>query len=151
MHCEEGQLVLAMGPGNLPVVWGWTAKTGQFGSRPIQICDPQLLGRRHLATYPSNGGFCRVWLDPAVPITGSGCQVFLFMVTLRYSTVNCNILTLVHHCPFVMLWLPFYSRKRDTRTLRIPENESQRSVNDFSSCILGILSGDWLQICTNEV
>jgi len=31
------------------------------------------------------------------------------------------------------------------------ENESQQSVNDFWHCILGNLSGDWLQTSLNEV
>jgi hypothetical protein len=41
VHASNGislcsDLVLGKGPGNLPAVRVWTAKTGQFGFRPVQ-------------------------------------------------------------------------------------------------------------------
>jgi len=50
-----------------------------------------------------------------------------------------------------MVSLPVYSRKRDTHSLPNPEDESQQSVNDSLSCILGNLSGAWLQTFTDKV
>jgi hypothetical protein len=38
------ELLLAMGPGNTPAVRVWTGKTVQFGSRPVQHPDLELLG-----------------------------------------------------------------------------------------------------------
>jgi hypothetical protein len=42
---EPLSLVLATGPGNLPVVRVWTANVVRFGSKPTQQSDPQPLGR----------------------------------------------------------------------------------------------------------
>jgi len=99
-------LVLAMGPGNPPAVWDWTGKTVLFGPRPIQSPDPELLGGLNLYLYPSTRGFCRVWLDPSVPISSSRFRVFLFMVAVRYVTVMCKISTLVHDSLYLFYWLP---------------------------------------------
>ena len=68
-------LVLATGPGNPPAVRVWTAKTGRFGSRPVQETDPLTLGGPNPDPYPSTRGFRRVWLDPSVPISGSAFRV----------------------------------------------------------------------------
>ena len=95
-------VVLATGPGNLPVVRVWTGKTVRFGSRTVQTPDPPLLGGPNPALYPSTHRLCRVWLDPSGPISGSAFLVILFMVTFRYLTVNCNILNMVLHCHFLM-------------------------------------------------
>ena len=95
-------VVLATGPGNPPAVRVWTGKTVRFGSRTIQTPDLLLLGGRDRAPYPSTRGFCRVQLDPSGPISGSAFRVFLFMVTFRYATVDCKILTMVLHCHFLM-------------------------------------------------
>jgi len=90
-------VVLATGPGNPPAVQVWTGKTVRFGSRTVQKLDPQHLGGPNPDQYPSTRGFCRVWLDPSVPISGSVFQVFLFMVAFRYPTVNRKILSFAHH------------------------------------------------------
>jgi hypothetical protein len=91
------QLVLATGPGNPPAVRVRTGKTVRFGSRTVQKPDPQRLGGPNPDPYLSTRGFCRVWLDPSVPISGSVFRVFLFMVAFRYPTVNRKILTFAHH------------------------------------------------------
>jgi len=72
-------VLLAMGLGNLPVVWVWTPKTDQLGSRPVQESDPRHLGRLNLDPYPSTRGFCRVQLDPSVPISGFAFRDSLFI------------------------------------------------------------------------
>ena len=100
-------LVLATGPGNPPAVRVRTGKTVRIGSRTVQKPDQQHLGGPNPDPYPSTRGFCRVWLDPSVPISGSAFQVFLFMVAFRYPTVNRKIFTLAHHWPFWMNWPPF--------------------------------------------
>jgi hypothetical protein len=125
--------VVAMGPGNLPLV--------RFGSNPIQIPDPLQHGGPNLDPYRSTSGFCQTWLDPSVPISGSSFLVFLFMVTFRYPIANRKILTLVYHCSFLMYCRPVYSKTSENRSLPHPENESQLGVNDFWSCTLGNLSG----------
>jgi hypothetical protein len=73
-YCDK-HLVLATGPGNPPAVRVWTAKTGRFGSRPVQKPDPLTLGGPNPDPYPSTRGFRRVWLDPSVPISGSAFRV----------------------------------------------------------------------------
>jgi len=40
--------------------------------------------------------------------------------------------------------------KRDTR-LPHPEHDSQQHVNDFWSCIMTNLDGDWMQTIINDV
>jgi len=55
-------LVSATGPGNPPAVRILTRKTVQFGSRPIQKPDPQLLGGPNPDPYPWTRGCCQVWL-----------------------------------------------------------------------------------------
>ena len=67
--------MLAMGPGNPLAVRVWTAKTGRFGSRTVQKPDPQTLGGSNPDPYTSTRGFCRVWLHPSVPFSGSAFQV----------------------------------------------------------------------------
>jgi len=69
------RLVLATGPGIPPAVQVWTTKTGRFGFRPVQKPDPLTLGGPNPDPYPSTRGFCRVWLDPLVPISGSAFRV----------------------------------------------------------------------------
>jgi len=99
-------VVLATGPGNPPAVRVWTGKTVRFGSRTVQKPDPEHIGGPNPDPYPSTHGFCRVWLDPSVRISGSSFRVFLFMVAFRYPTVLCKILPLVHHCLCSIDWLP---------------------------------------------
>jgi len=90
-------VVVATGPGNPPAVWVWHTKTVQFGSRPIQKPHPLSLGGPNPDLYPSPNRFCRVWIDPSVPMSGSAFRGFLFMAAFKYPTVNCKILTLVYH------------------------------------------------------
>ena len=94
---EAAYIVLATGPGNPPAVRVLAGKTVRFGSRTVQKPDPQCLGRPNPDLNPSTWGFCRVWLDGSVPISGSVFRVFLFMVAFRYPTVNRKILTFAHH------------------------------------------------------
>jgi len=117
--------VSATGPGNPPAVRVWTGKTVRFGSRTVQKPNPQHLGRPNPDPYPSTRGFCRVWLDPSVPISGSSFRVFLFMVAFRYPTVLCNILTLVHHCLCSIYWLPLKSKRSETCSLLHHEVECE--------------------------
>jgi len=77
------QLLLATGLGNMPVVVDWNAKTGRFGSRPLQKPDPLPLGGPHPDSYRSTTGFCKAWQDPSVPISGFALRVSLFIVTFR--------------------------------------------------------------------
>jgi len=120
------RLVLATGPGNPPAVRVWTTKIVQFGSKPVQKPDPLHLGGPNPDLYPSTRGFCRVWLDLSVSISGSGIRVFLFIVAFRYPIANRKILTLVYRCPFLIYWLPLQSKTSENRSLPHPENESQR-------------------------
>jgi len=115
-------LELATGPGNPPAFRVWTGKTVWFGSRTVQKPNRLLLGGPNPALYPSTGGFCRVWLDPSGPISGSVFRGFLFMVAFRYPTVNCKILTMVLHGHFLMYWQPLYSKQVERRSLPHPEN-----------------------------
>jgi len=73
--CWAAWVMLGMGPGNPSAVQVWTAKRGQFGSRPVQKPDPLNLGGPNPDPYPSTGSFHEVWLDPSCPIFGSACQV----------------------------------------------------------------------------
>jgi len=100
-------VVLATGPGKLPAVRVRTAHTVQLGSKPIQKPNQLHLGGPNPDSYPSTHAFCRVWLDPSVPISSSSFRVFLFMVAFRYPIPNRKILTLVYRCPFLMYWPPF--------------------------------------------
>jgi len=143
--------VLATGPGNRPAVRARTAKMVRFGSKHAQKPDALHFGGPDPDPYPSTRGLCRVWVDPSVPISGSGFPVGLFMVAFRYPIANRKILTCVYCCPFLMYWPPLYPKTSEKRSLAHPENESQRQVNDFCSCILGNLSGNWMQTFINEV
>ena len=91
------QLVLATGPGNPPALQVQNGKIVWFGSRTVQIPNLQCLGRPNPDPYLSTCGFCRVWLDQLVPISGSVFRVFLFMVSFKCPTVNRKILTFAHH------------------------------------------------------
>jgi hypothetical protein len=145
------QFVLASGLGNPPAVMVRTAKTVRFGSKPLQYVERPHLGVPYLDLYLSNCWLCWVWPDQSVPISSSGFRVFLVMVSCRYPIANRKILTLVYRCPFLMYWPPLQSKPSETRSLPHSENESQRRVNDFLSCILGNLCGNWMQMFINEV
>lgn len=69
------QLVLETGPGNLPAVGVWAAKTGQFCSRPIQQSNLLTDCKLNPDRYPSTGGLCQVWLDLSVLISSCAFQV----------------------------------------------------------------------------
>ena len=88
--CNVG-VVLATGPGNPPAVQVLTAKTGGFGSRPVRKPDQLTLGGPSLDPYPSTRGFRRIWLDPSVPITGSGCR-------LSHAWSHSDMLLLIVKC-----------------------------------------------------
>jgi len=51
------------------------AKTGQIGSRSVQIPDPLALGGPTTDPYRSTCGFNRDWLDPSVRIADSAFWV----------------------------------------------------------------------------
>jgi len=144
-------LLVGIGSGKLPAVWVHTRKTGWFGSRPVWKLALLLVGCQYPDSYPSTHRFHQVWLDPLGPIPGSAFEVFLFMVAFSYPTVNHSILTMVHHSSLWMYWQPFWSKCAQPCSLPHPGNECQQSVNHFWSCILGNLSGNWLQIVITEV
>jgi len=89
------EVVLTTGPGNQPAVWDWTAKTGQFGSRPVQKPNPLPQGESNPNQYPLHHGFCWVSVDLSVPISSVALQVPLCLVAFGYATVKHNILTFV--------------------------------------------------------
>jgi hypothetical protein len=76
-------LVLAMCPGNLPLVRVQTGKSVWFGFQTIQIPEQQRLGGPNLDQYASTHRLSQVWLDLSVIIPGSVFQVFLFIVEFR--------------------------------------------------------------------
>jgi hypothetical protein len=84
----SAQVVLATGPGNPPAVRVRTRKLFSLGSRTVQKLDPQRLAVPKLDPDLSTRRFCRVWLDLSVPISGSVCWVFQFIVAFRYPTDN---------------------------------------------------------------
>jgi hypothetical protein len=88
---EDQKIVLATGPGNQAAVWVWTGKTVRFGSRPIQTTNPERLGGPNPQPRLSTRRFCRVWLDPSVPISSFHFRVFLFMVTVICYCYDQNI------------------------------------------------------------
>jgi len=71
-------LELATDPDNPPAVQIWTAKTGRFGSRPVQKPNPLILDGPYPDPYPSTRKFCLVWLDPLVPFSSSAFRVLHF-------------------------------------------------------------------------
>jgi len=117
------EVVLATCPGNPLAVRVWTGKPAQFGSRPDQNPNPELLRGANPYPYPSTRGFCRVWLDPSHPVSGSPFRVFLFVVTVIYVTVMCKLLSLVHHSLYWFHWQPLYSKQGETCSLLHPEVE----------------------------
>jgi len=144
-------VVLATGPGNPTAVRVQTGRTVPFGSRTVQKPDAQGPGGPNPDPFPSTFGFCRVWLDASVPISGSVFRVVLFMVAFRYPTANRKILTFAGGCLFQMNQPPLSLKTRDTRSLPHPEHDSHRRVNDFWSCFMSNLGGDWMQTIINEV
>jgi len=135
----------------MPGVQFQIARTDWFGSRPVQNPDSLLLGGPNQVRNVSTCGPAREWLDLSVRISGSVFWVFQCMVAFRYPTVNRKISTLVRHCLPLMHWLPLQSKQQETRCPPHRENERQCSVNDFCSCILDQLRGDWLKIVIYEV
>jgi len=159
-HCSHDQyishgsltyLVLATGLSTLPLIRVWTGKTSRFGSRPVQEPNPLLLGGPNANPYQSTHRFRRVWHVPLGPISGSAFRGLLCMVAFRYPTVNLKISTMVCHCSIWMYWLPYKSPNGETCTQPLPGNEHQQSVNNFWSCVLYHLTGDWLQTVITDV
>jgi len=143
-------IVLATCPRNLPAVRVWATKTFRFGSRTIHQSDLLLLGSPNPAPYPSTRRSWPVCLDPSGPISGCVFQVFLFIVAFRYLTVNCNTLTMVLHCHFLMCWQPLYSKQVERRCLPHPVNECQLRVNNGWSYMLGNICGAWSHLSINK-
>jgi hypothetical protein len=139
---SPGQIVLGTGPGNLPTVRVWTANTGRIDSRPIPKPDQLPLGRPNLDPCLSTHRFCQVLRDVSVPISCFGFWVSLFIITFKYATFKCLILTLVYSLLFWMYWPPWWSTSTETRALPHPENECQQSFNNCWLCIMGNLEGD---------
>ena len=123
LFLHSSSLVLATDPGNPPAVRVWTGKTVRFGSRTVQKPDPELLGGPNPYPYPSTRGFCRVWLDPSVAVSGSPILVVLYMVAVKNVTVMCKISTLVHHSLYLFHWRPLYSKQGETCSLLRAEVE----------------------------
>jgi len=73
------------------------------------------------------------------------------MVAFRYRPTDCKILTLVRHCPFRINRLPLELKRTETRSLPHPEHDSQPCVNNYCSCIMCSLGGDWIQTIINEI
>jgi len=144
-------VVIAMGPGNPPAVRVRGPKTVRFGSRTVLKPDPLSLGGPNLDPYPSNRGFF-----PGLPrLVGSNPRFcvssLLFMVSLGYLTANRKIFTFVGQYSFQMNLLPLVLKWRETRSVPHPEHHSQWCVNDFWSCIMGNLGGNWMQTIINEI
>jgi hypothetical protein len=53
--------------------------------------------------------------------------------------------------PFLRYWQPLLAKTTVTCSLRHPENESQRSVNDFQLCILSKLCSNRCQTSIYEI
>jgi len=87
----------------------------------------------------------------AGPFSCFAFWVVPFMVTFRYPTGNRKILTMLHRCSFWMYWPPLLSNNVDKRSLTLPGNKRQWSVNDLRSCILSNQSGHWFQRVIIEV
>jgi len=119
-------LVLETGPGNPPGVQIWTRITRQFGSRLVQKPDPQLLGGPNSYLYLSTYGLYNVCLDPSVAISGSLFLVIRCMIAVRYVTVICKILTLVHYSLYLLHWLHLWSKQWETCSLLHTEVECER-------------------------
>jgi len=71
----EMGILIAMGPGNLPAVRVLTAKTGLFGTWPVQKPELLTLGEPKPDPYVSTRGFRHDWLDPVVRISCSAFRV----------------------------------------------------------------------------
>jgi len=71
------------------VVRVWTAKTGQFGSRPVQKPNLMTFARPNPDPYLSTHGFPRVWLYPSV---STSCSVFLISHLWSYSNMHLLII-----------------------------------------------------------
>jgi len=138
--------MLATGLGNRPAVRVWTARTGRFGSRPIQKPDPLTLGRPNLDPYPSTRGFRRVWLDPSVPISGSAFRVSHLWShsDILLSTVKCwHWYVTVHFRLISRLDIPNKHTHTPNHIMKMSVNRSsterQQSVNRASTIFgLGI-------------
>ena len=143
--------MLATRPGNPPVVWVRSGKTVWFGSRTVQQSHPQHLGRPNTNPYPWTRWFCRVWLDRSVSISGSVCQVFLFMFAFRYPTGNREWLTFTRNGLSRMNRPPLYLKTTDTQSMPHPEHDSHRRVNIFWSCFMSNPCGDLMHLIINEV
>lgn len=113
LHCQiyhALQLVLAPGLGNQQVVLVSTCEMVSFGSRQIQLPDPDRHGRPYMLPDLSCSRFCRTLLHTLIPESSVVFRGFLFMVRFRYPTIKGKILTLVRHYVCLLNWLPLYSK-----------------------------------------
>jgi hypothetical protein len=53
--------------------------------------------------------------------------------------------------PLIRYWQPLLAKTQGTWSLRRPENERQRCVNNFMPHILGYLFSDWLQTAIHQI
>ena len=142
--------VLATAPSNLPAVQGWTAQSGQFGSRPVQQPDQLLLGRSITDRYPSTHGF---WQGLVIPVSAN--LRFCFSGYSIYGPIQIVYSSLHKYqgwyviAFFGCIGFLYDQKKWETDGLPHLGNQRQQSVNDLWSCILGNLSGDWLQTVIN--
>jgi hypothetical protein len=127
--------VFATGPGNLQAVRVWTAKTGQFGSKTVQKPIPQTLGRPNLDPYLSTCRFCRVRLDPSVPISGSA-----FWVSHLWSHSNMRLLIVKYLPWYITVHFRCISRlEEQNKNTQAPNYILKMSVNSAST-IFGLQS-----------
>jgi len=134
LHLHIG---LATGLGNPPAVRVQTAKTVRFCSKPLQQPNPLYLGGPTPDPYPSTPRWCQDWLDPSVPISGSGFEVFVFMVTFAYLIAYRKILTFAYRCSFLMYWPPWQSKTYEKCSLPHPEHVESTASQWFLVMHLG--------------
>ena len=133
--------MLARGACNPPAVWVQTGNMNWIGFTNIHKPNPQRLGGPNPDSYPATAEVCGVWLDPSVRISGSVFWVLLFMVAFRYPTANQKTLTVIRHCPFQLNRPLLLPQTRETHAVPYPEQDTQRRVNDYWSCIMSNLGG----------
>jgi hypothetical protein len=103
MNCMYS-VELATGLGYLPAISVRMIKIVWFSYKHSSKCDPQQCGGPNCDVFIWTHVCCRVWENLSVPISCSGFRDYLFIVIFRYHTAKCTIVTLVHHCCFLMYW-----------------------------------------------
>jgi hypothetical protein len=123
-------IVLTTGSDNSPAVQVSTTKIIRFCSEHVEKPNSLLLGGPDHEPYLFARGFCPVWLDRLVPLSGFVFRVSQFLMTFRYAAANCTISTALGQYLFWMHMPPWWSKQREIRSLPQDENECQWSVND---------------------